>query len=100
MKMFIGKTVFFVANQMKENRHIVKETKKRSIFKAFTGRALEITVGTFVVSFFILQDLRVSFGLAVFNEGLCAITSYINDRIWNLFQYGREVIHDKREKDL
>ena len=75
-------------------RHIVKETKLRSILKALSGRAFEISVGTFVISFLIIQDLEKSLGIAILNEGLCAITSYINDRIWNLTQFGRKVEHE------
>ena len=36
----------------KKEKHIVKDTRKRSVFKAITGRALEILIGTFLISFF------------------------------------------------
>ena len=77
----------------KKEKHIVKDTRKRSVFKALTGRALEISIGTFVISFFILQDLEKSLLIAVLNEGLCAIVSYFNDRVWNLTQFGRKIKH-------
>lgn len=75
------------------DKHVVWESRRRSILKALTGRALEISIGTFVVSYFILGDITKSFGIATLHEMLCAITSYINDRIWNLSQWNRRVTH-------
>lgn len=78
---------------MREYKHVVKDSKLRSISKALTGRALEIAIGTFILSLFIIKDIELSFSIAILNEALCAVTSYINDRIWNLFQWGRKVEH-------
>lgn len=74
-----------------KKKHIVRDTKKRSILKALTGRALEVTIGTFIISIFILNNLEQSLVVAILSECLCTATSYINDRIWNLSQFGREV---------
>jgi len=60
---------------------------------ALTGRALEISVGTFIISFLILKDLTLSLGIAILNETICAITSYLNERVWNIVQWGRRIIH-------
>lgn len=75
-------------------KHRVTETKLRSILKALTGRALEVAVGTFLISFLVLRNLELSFKLAIFNEAICAVTTYINERVWNLSQWGRKVIHE------
>lgn len=81
-------------------KHEVRETKLRSILMALTGRALEISVGTFVISFLLLRDLRLSFATAVVNEGICAITSYANQRAWNLTQWGRRIVHGRGKKNV
>jgi len=65
---------------------------------ALTGRALEISVGTFVISFLLLRDLQLSFVTAIVNEGICAITSYINQRAWNFTQWGRKIIHKVKKE--
>lgn len=80
--------------------HEVRETKLRSVLMALTGRALEITVGTFLISYLILHNLALSFGIAVFNETICAITSYVNLRIWNLSKWGRRITHVREKKNV
>ena len=73
------------------HKHTVKDTKIRSILKVLTGRALEVTIGTFIISILILNNLEQSLLIAILSECLCTLTSYVNDRIWNLSQFGREV---------
>lgn len=60
---------------------------------ALTGRALEIAIGTFIISFIFTQSLHLSLGIAIVNETLCAIVTYLNERVWNLCQFGRKIIH-------
>lgn len=81
---------------MKE-KHIVNEIRKRTLLTILTGRILEITIGTLVISFLLLDNLEQSLIIAVLSEGLCIITSYINDRIWNKFQWGRKVEHEAKK---
>jgi len=63
-----------------------------------TGRALEIAIGTFVISYILTRSLELSMGVAMLNETLCAIISYFNERAWNLVQWGRRIIHEGIEK--
>lgn len=85
---------------MKENKHIVKDTKKRSLFKALTGNGLEVLIDTiFLTAILTLigvpDPAPISFTLSVITEFLCFVTNFFNDRIWNLFQWGRKVEHDE-----
>lgn len=75
-------------------KHIVNDTRLRSIFMALTGRALEVAIGTFILAFIFTQNLHLSFGIAVVNETLCALVTYLNERIWNKIQWGRRITHE------
>ena len=68
----------------------INETRKRSLLKSLTQRIFEIIVDTLILSFFI--DSHIALGLAVFIEFLCWISHYINERLWNKIDYGREVM--------
>jgi len=73
------------------HKHKVEDTRARSILKALTGRALEISVGSFVIAFVFTANLALSASVALVNEGFCAVVSYFNDRAWNRVQWGRKV---------
>lgn len=79
-------------------KHQVIESKLRSILRVITGRALEISIGTGVISFLLLRNLALSFATAVLSETVCAATSYVNNRLWNKTQWGLRVIHVKEGK--
>lgn len=74
---------------MKQKRR-VHETKTRSLAKVISGRILEVSVDTFILNF-VIHRVEVSLGFAVLIEFLCALTHYLNERLWNLTDYGRKV---------
>ena len=69
----------------------VYETKSRSLLKVVSGRILEILVDTLLLNVFI-QRVELSLFLSVVVEGLCTLTHYINERLWNLSDFGRNVL--------
>jgi len=73
------------------HKHKVEDTRARSILKALTGRALEISIGSFVIAFVFTANLALSASVALINEGFCAVVCYFNDRAWNRIQWGRKV---------
>jgi len=74
-----------------DHKHKVEDTRARSILKALTGRALEISIGSFVIAFVFTANLALSASVALINEGFCAFVCYFNDRAWNRIQWGRKV---------
>lgn len=76
-------------------KHKINDTKLRSLLMVVSGRALEISVGTFLISYLLLDNLPLSFGIAILNETICAITTYLNLRVWNKTSWGRKVIHER-----
>jgi len=68
----------------------VHETKKRSLAKAISFRAIEIAIDTLIFSFFI-PDLKIALGLALVVEGICFGLHFGFERIWNRINYGRTV---------
>lgn len=68
----------------------VNETKIRSIFKGITARTIEVLVDTVIITL-LGVDIHLSFGIALLIEGMCFVASYINDRFWNLTDWGRHV---------
>ena len=74
----------------KEHEHEVNETKKRSLLKGISMRILEVLVDTFLLSFLGL-GVEVSLGVSITIEGICFVVHYINERLWNKIDFGREV---------
>ena len=72
---------------------MINETRKRSLLKAVSFRALEIALDTMILSIFV--ELKTAVGLAILLEGLCLALHYGFERLWNKSQYGRHVIGDK-----
>lgn len=72
----------------------LSESKLRSVLITITGRLMEIGIGTFVISYLILNNLPLSLGIAILNETICACTTYFNLRIWNLCDWGRRITHE------
>lgn len=72
-------------------KHKVVETRMRSLLKGLTARILEITLDTFVLSFFV--KVEVGLGVSIFLETTCYVVSYLNERGWNKIQWQRKVIH-------
>jgi len=90
-------------HQKKDEKHIIKDSRKRSFLKALTGNGLEVLIDTLLLSFILFSlgvssPVPISFALSVITEILCFVTNYCNDRIWNLFQYGREIIHEEGKR--
>lgn len=86
-------------DQERNEKYIVKDSRKRSFLKALTGNGLEVLIDTILLSviFSILgvaSPVPISFVLSVITEVLCFITNYCNDRAWNFIQWGRKVEHD------
>lgn len=76
---------------MSHEKHKITETRKRSLLKGLTARILEITLDTFVLSFFI--KIEIGLGLSIFLEATCYCVSYANERGWNRINWGRKVEH-------
>ena len=78
--------------------HKVNETRKRSLLKAFTGYIFEVIVDTLIIGTalsimgFETEVAYVGgFVIAGVTEVLCFLSHYVNDRLWNKVQLGREV---------
>jgi len=86
--------------------HRVEDTRLRSLGKGATGYILEVLADTFVIAGGISlllgapTETALSSGLifAIITEGLCFMTHYINDRLWNRIQWGRRVIDIARKQ--
>lgn len=68
----------------------VNETRIRSVFKGVTGRILEVIVDTLLISI-VGISIQTSFVIAVIIEVVCFIANYVNERFWNLTDFGRTV---------
>jgi uncharacterized membrane protein len=76
---------------------IVDETRKRSLVKTITLRIFEVAVDTALIAW--LLSVFSVFGdgwssylvVAILIESLCALTSYLNERLWNRVQWGRRI---------
>jgi len=80
-----------------EHKHKVNETRVRSLLKTASARTLEIVVDTLIVGsiynfFEIPHAYELAAGISVLIEVLCALVNYINERLWNKVQWGREVV--------
>lgn len=78
------------------NREITCENKvnekcSRSIVRGVTRRALEVAVDTLLLSIF--AEAPLALGLAITVEGICFVISLINDRLWNLTDWKREIVN-------
>lgn len=80
--------------------HSVNETKARSMLKAISGRIIEITIGTLVfgtilsfLGFHAPYEMGLMLNLT--EETLCAIITYITERIWNRINWGRRIIETR-----
>ena len=78
------------------HEHKVNETRTRSLFKTLTARIIEIIVDTFLIGsvYFLIgipHAYEIAGGISIVIEFLCALTNYLNDRLWNKIQWGREV---------
>jgi len=72
------------------HEHKVNETKKRSLLKGVSMRVLEVTVDTLLLSVLGL-DIHVSIGVSIAIEGICFGVHFINERLWNRIQWGRQI---------
>ena len=68
----------------------VYETRVRSLLKAVSFRVIEITVDTFILSFFVA--IPVALILAILLEVVCFLLHYSFERAWNKIDFGRYVI--------
>lgn len=94
--------------EMKHNHnHKVNETRRRSLLKALSGYIFEVTVDTFIIGiglkllgqFETGAAFAGGFTLAAITEVLCFVSHYINDRLWNKVQWGRQVEDVEEEFD-
>lgn len=84
------------------HKHKVNDTKLRSVLKTFSSRIIEVAVDTFLIGsvytfFHVPHAYELATGMAVAIEVLCALTNYLNDRLWNQIQWGREVEDIEKE---
>jgi len=75
------------------NHTCVNETCKRSFLRGVTGRLLDVLVDALLFSPFIVAQL--SFGLSTLLEVVCLMLHFINDRLWNLTDWKRNVANGK-----
>ena len=68
----------------------ITESRKRSLAKALSFRAIEIAVDALILSIFV--ETHVAIGLAVGLELVCLVLHFVFERIWNRIDYGRKVI--------
>ena len=68
----------------------VHETKLRSLLKAISFRIIEISVDTFILSFFVTP--QVALGLAISLELICFLLHFGFERIWNRIDFGRKIV--------
>lgn len=78
------------------HKHKVNETKKRSLTKALIGRVLEISIGTLtfgtILSFLgFPYAYQLGLSLNLLEEIICALITYLSERVWNRVNWGREV---------
>lgn len=72
----------------------VNDRYMRSLAKSATGKALEVLIDTLLFSRFL--ELPLSAGLAIAVELICAMMSFLNERLWNLIDWNREVVGDSK----
>lgn len=83
-------------NHGHDHKHRVNETRKRSMLKAISGRIIEIIIGTLVQGS-ILKYLglpipyELGFIMTLIEEVICFCICFVNERIWNRINWGREV---------
>lgn len=70
----------------------VYETKKRSLLKAISFRAIEIAVDSLMLSLFVAPTIAIS--LAVALESICFLLHFAFERVWNKINYGRYVVRE------
>lgn len=68
----------------------IEETKLRSLLKTCTARIFEVIVDTILFHCFI-GEIHISLGLAIAVEVLCSLVNFINERLWNLTDFGRKI---------
>lgn len=73
----------------------VNETRKRSLLKAASFRAIEIAVATALIHFWGKLEVQMALKLAIVSEATCFGLYYGFERLWNRIQYGRHIIEDK-----
>jgi len=78
------------------HKHKVSETCIRSLLKTVSARLLEILIDTILLGVIysllgIPRPYEIAFSLSVVIECLCALATYVNERLWNKVQWGREV---------
>ena len=75
-----------------EHEHQVNETKKRSMIKGVTAKAMEITFDFVVLGTLGMNPFE-SIGIAILLEFVCYCLGFVNERIWNKISWGRRVIN-------
>lgn len=74
---------------------LIKETKKRTIFKTITWRMVAIVNSWMVLVF--VQDPHTNFTKALIMNITGFIVFYFFERIWAKIKYGRIIINEKDE---
>lgn len=68
---------------------MIHETRKRSLLKAVTVRIIGVALDAFILSFFV--ESHIAFTLALALEGVCLLSHYGIERIWNRISWGRYI---------
>lgn len=68
---------------------MIHETRRRSLLKAVTVRIIGIALDTFILSFFV--EVHTATVLAFALEGVCLVSHYGIERVWNRIQRGRYI---------
>jgi uncharacterized membrane protein len=75
---------------------LIKETKKRTIFKTITWRMVAIVNSWMVLVF--VQDPHTNLAKALIMNITGFIVFYFFERIWTKIKYGRIIINEKDEQ--
>lgn len=69
---------------------VFKESSLRSLVKSLIYRFLAI-VGNIILSWVITRDIKKTISLTVAIQGFLVILYYLNERVWNKIDWGREI---------
>lgn len=72
-----------------DEKWALSEQASRSWVKAITWR-LTATTATFIISWFIAQDLAVASGIATVQLFVNFVLYFVHERVWNRVQWGKQ----------
>jgi len=67
----------------------VNETKLRSVLKGVTARIIEV-VSDVIIMTLLGVNIHTSLAISILISAMCFVASYVNERFWNLTDFGRK----------